>query len=135
MMDFCNYLINESEIVKDKIVECWINDLDEFVQRKTRGEKKLPLDDAIEFYTYLFKFIETDVKGIAYFRSLRVGFFPTEPTEEYPFDRKLAYSVIAALSIGDSRDPRELKLPIYLAWEEDIKKLSENAPEGMKIVY
>lgn len=43
--------------------------------------------------------------------------------------------MIAALSIGDSRDPRELKLPIYLRWEEDVKLLSEEAPEGLKNVY
>lgn len=43
--------------------------------------------------------------------------------------------MIAALSIGDSRDPRELKLPIYEAWEADIEKFKETAPFGMKHVY
>jgi len=43
--------------------------------------------------------------------------------------------VIAALSIGDSRDPRELKLPIYMAWEEDMNKIKETYPEGLRNVY
>ena len=108
-MDFCDYLENESPIVRDKLTNCWIKRLDEFVRSDSNEEKYLPIDDELEFYTYLFRFIEEDLEGIDAFRNLRIGFFPTEKTEDYPFDKRLSYCVIAALSIGDSRDSREQK--------------------------
>ena len=64
MLDFCYYLRNESVIVKDQLVECWIEDMKAFVELKTGGEKTLPLDDEIEFYEYLFDFIKDDIKGL-----------------------------------------------------------------------
>ena len=32
LLEFCNYLLNESKIVEKKLVECWIKDMDNFVR-------------------------------------------------------------------------------------------------------
>ena len=131
----CDYLENESEIVRDNQVNCWIKRMDEFVRRDSEGTKQLPLEPENEFNDYLFRFIEEDVDGIDAFRKQRLGFVEVEPTEEYPYSLKLQYCVIAALSIGDSRDPRELKLPIYEKWEEYLREFDETAPPGLQNVY
>ena len=108
-----------------------------FVQKDSKGEKSLPLTDEKEFNEYLFRFISEDLDGIQQFRTLRLGFLDCKdpPTEDYPYDKCLQYMVIAALSIGDSRDSRELKLPIYLRWEETLAEFDKTAPPGLQNVY
>lgn len=43
--------------------------------------------------------------------------------------------VIAALSIGDSRDSRDLKLPIYEKWQAILEDFDSTAPPGLQNVY
>lgn len=44
--------------------------------------------------------------------------------------------VIAALSIGSPKDSREIKLPIWEAWETVVEDFSEKkAPDGLKNIY
>lgn len=43
--------------------------------------------------------------------------------------------VIAALSIGSAKDSREIKLPIYEAWEAVLADFDAKAPSGLKNVY
>ena len=112
-------------------MDCWIENMDRFVRKDSDGAKQLPLQTEKEFYDYLFRFIVEDLEGIAAFRALRVAFLPVDPTEEYPYSRRLQYCVIAALSIGDSRDPRELKNPIFEAWQEDLRDFEATAPKGL----
>lgn len=131
ILDFCNMLEFESDIVKDNIVECWIKMFDKFVQKASNQELSVPLQNEKDFYDYLFRFIEEDIDGRTQFRTQRLGFVNVEPTEEYPYDRRLQYMVIAALSIGDSRDSRELKNPIYEKWEATLKEFDDKAPEGL----
>ena len=70
-------------------------------------------------------------------RIKKLGFIDVvEEIEGYDFPIKLQYMVIAALSIGDSKDSREFKLPIYEGWETLLADFKENkAPEGLKNVY
>ena len=91
----------------------------------------MPIQDEKTFYDYLFRFIVEDIDGRSQFRTQRLGFIPVEPTEEYPYDRRLQYMVVAALSIGDSRDSRDLKNPIYEKWEALLKDFDSTAPEGL----
>ena len=46
------------------MVECWIDMMNTFVQKDSKGEKSLPLTDEKEFNEYLFRFISEDLDGI-----------------------------------------------------------------------
>ena len=70
-------------------MECWIEKMDEFVRRVSGSEKYLPLENENEFTEYLFRFISEDLDGIQFFRTQRLGFFSTTPTEDYPFNKRL----------------------------------------------
>ena len=49
LLQFCDYLQNESELVRDNLVECWIRKMDEWLRRESGGKVSLPLDDEKEF--------------------------------------------------------------------------------------
>ena len=66
---------------------------------------------------WLLLFIEKDPKGIAAYRSQKLGFVPVDEDSDSEFDVKLQYMVVLALSNGHAKDSREYKFPIYEAWE------------------
>jgi hypothetical protein len=45
---------------------------------------------------------------------------------------KLIYMKVKAQSIGNSRDPYDIKNPIYMKWEQLVQEYNDNAPESMK---
>ena len=89
IFDFCEMLEFESDVVKDGIVECWIKMFDTFVRKETNSELFVPLQNEKDFYDYLFRFIEEDIDGRSQYRTQRLGFINVEPTEEYPYKKRL----------------------------------------------
>jgi len=116
--------------VREGNVDCWIKNLDQYVQRETDGETALPIADEIIFTRWLMEFIEKDPKGIDAYRSFKLGFLP-DKNPDSEFSQRLQYSVITALSIGSSKKSREFKLPIYEAWETTVEDFVLNAPPGL----
>ena len=45
LIEFCEYLEIESELVLDNQVDCWIKRMDEFVRRDTANAMSLPIAD------------------------------------------------------------------------------------------
>ena len=133
-MKFCDYLINESDVVSDKIVNCWIKNMDNFVRKESQNRISIPIEDEEEFMTWLLLFTQKDAKGIDAFRSQKLGFVKnSDPNSIH--DVKLQYMVISALSIGHAKDSREFKIPIYEKWEKDVNEFSKSAPQGLGNVY
>ena len=68
LLNFCDFLRNESEIVKDNLVDCWIEKMDEFVRKETNNAQSLPISDETEFTSFLLRFISEDPDGIDAYR-------------------------------------------------------------------
>ena len=64
MLEFCDFLINESKLVKDNNVECWIKQMDAFVKKVTNNKQELPIKDETEFTKWLLRFTQEDPDGI-----------------------------------------------------------------------
>ena len=62
--------------------------MDEFVQRETDGATALPIDDEAEFTRWLLLFIEKDPKGVAAYRTQKLGFV-ADQDEDSEFSVKL----------------------------------------------
>ena len=45
LLKLCNWLENESELVQNGIVDCWIKQFDQFLKKDSENEIELPLDD------------------------------------------------------------------------------------------
>ena len=56
LMKFCDYLVNESDVVSDKIVNCWIKNMDNFVRKESQNQVSIPIEDEEEFMTWLLLF-------------------------------------------------------------------------------
>ena len=56
LMKFCDYLVNESDVVSDKIVNCWIKNMDIFVRKETQNQVSIPIENEEEFMTWLLLF-------------------------------------------------------------------------------
>ena len=70
LMDLCADLASvDNPIVKDQEVDCWITDLDSYIQEQTSDVKSLPLDDESQFDQYLKAFATQTEKGRAYVKS------------------------------------------------------------------
>ena len=89
LLAFCDYLENESKLVMNNLVECWIKDMNEFVIRHSAGKKSFPIQNENEFTEWLLLFIEKDPAGIQAYRTQKLGFIDVERTAEYPFNAKL----------------------------------------------
>ena len=89
LLEFCDYLVNESELVADNLVECWISDMDKWIKKISDDEKSLPIKDEAEFTEMLFRFVNEEPAGIEAARQKKLGFIDTEKTEDYKFDKKL----------------------------------------------
>ena len=57
LMDFCVDLRENSPVVKENEVNCWIEDMDRFVREDSNGELSLPIQNEQQFNTLLKKFI------------------------------------------------------------------------------
>ena len=57
LMDLCVDLRDQSALVKENFVKCWILDMDDFVRKDSRSLKQLPLTDEGEFNAYLKMFV------------------------------------------------------------------------------
>jgi len=53
--------------------ECWINDLNSFIQNDSKGALQLPIDDSTLFNDYLLRFTQT-YQGLEHMRSSRLIF-------------------------------------------------------------
>lgn len=73
-MDLCLELRDESDLVKNQMVTCWILDLNEFIKNDSKGSKELPLESEDEFNAYLKRFVSEDENGIDHLRGHRLGF-------------------------------------------------------------
>ena len=74
LLNLCDWLENESELVQNGIVDCWIRNLDEFIRNDSEDAEKLPLDDRDLFDKYLTRFIKEDPYGINAYRTQKLGF-------------------------------------------------------------
>ena len=78
LLNLCDWLERESELVQDGAVNCWIKRMDEFVRRETAKATALPISDEAEFSRYLHRFIDEDPAGIDAYRTQKLGFVPIE---------------------------------------------------------
>ena len=90
LLNLCDWLETESELVQDGVVNCWIKRMDEFVRSETAGATGLPIPDEAEFTRYLHRFIEEDPAGIDAHRTQKLGFVSIEDGDtDSEFDVKL----------------------------------------------
>ena len=67
LLNLCDWLETESELVQDGVVDCWIKRMDDFVRRETEqtgNATSLPIPDEVVFTRYLHRFIKEDPAGI-----------------------------------------------------------------------
>jgi len=71
MLDLCKELRDDSELVKNNVVTCWILDMENYVESNSTcsGGKKMPLESETDFNECLTYFLRTD-QGLDYQKSL-----------------------------------------------------------------
>lgn len=130
MLDFCNELMFDTDVVLDEDVKCWILELDNFVKSDSAAKgspEQLPIDDEARFEKYLMRFItETEVGG-DYAKGQLLGFDVNTG--------KLKFMRVTAKSKGRAQDPRLKKLPIRDSWDKIVDDFSAKAPEGLSYVH
>ena len=67
LINLCDWLETESQLVKNGQVYCWIKHLNKFISDDSQGELELPLDDPELFNEYLARFVQEDSYGIEAF--------------------------------------------------------------------
>lgn len=73
-LDFCTELRDESDLVIDNDVTCWILDLDDFVKEDSNQTEKLPISDKDRFEDYLMRFISETETGGDFVKGQLLGF-------------------------------------------------------------
>ena len=70
LLDLCQELKENEDLVKDANVKCWIQDLLGFYELKSLRETgeigEFPIDDPQTFLYWVQRFLEEDVKGMMY---------------------------------------------------------------------
>ena len=97
--------------------------LDEFIQRDSNEEIRLPIDDQKLFNEYIIRFVEEDPYGIDALQSNKLGFVKKNDVDG-KIAQVLQFMEISALSIGSTNSTISDKQPIYEAWEAVIADFS-----------
>ena len=118
LIDFCDKL-PDLDFVEAGKATCWTTAFRAYLKNSNLD---MPIKDPDVFKTKLNDWVSTTQAGQLAKFSNEVGFI----------DNKLAYMKVTAQSVGNSRDPYDVKNPIYLKWENLVAEYNKNAPASMK---
>ena len=69
LLDLCQSLRQNSTIVYEERVTCWIEEMKRYVEESTDGNMTMPIDDDKQFLQMFKEFIEEDFKGVEFIQT------------------------------------------------------------------
>ena len=117
MLELCTELRDESEhLVRNGDVDCWILDMQAYLYRQG---VYFPIEDETEFDIQFEAWLETE-EGQSYLSN--------GDLRKDKYTGELKFMRIKAVTLGQARDSRSMKLPIRDDWDSFIEDFAASAP-------